>query len=141
MQALSTVAVTRPWQWGIVILSDPTLGGEIPQVEPNARVSANDKGVVVVVRHAQDVESFEDDFDWAEATATVRHWSAAPVYEDGWTAVFEGRITTPSRRLWIGDADDEVVVSGLTETSTIRVSSPSDDLDSPDRIWIDIWSD
>ncbi|MBS42203.1 MAG: hypothetical protein CMH83_03290 [Nocardioides sp.] len=139
MQALHTVAVTRPWHWGIAILSDPSLGGEIPEVDPKARVSASSNGVVVLVRHAQDVESFEDDFDWAEATVTIRHWSAAPETEADRTVVFEGVLATPTGRLWLGDADEEVVMTGLSTETALRVLSPSDDLDSPDHVWVDVW--
>jgi hypothetical protein len=139
VQALSTLTVRRPWHWGIVVLSDPTLGGEIPDVDPGARVSAHGNGIVVLVRHAQDIPSFDGDFDWAEATATVRHWSEEPTAELGRTALFQGALATPSGRLWLGDADNGVVISGLTETSVLRVSSPSDELDSPDQIWIDVW--
>ncbi|HVK30221.1 MAG TPA: hypothetical protein VM575_17920 [Nocardioides sp.] len=139
MQALHTVAVTRPWHWGIAILSDPSLGGEIPEVDPKARVSANANGVVVLVRHAQDVESLEGDFDWAEATVTIRHWSAAPEIEADRTVVFEGVLATPTGRLWLGDADEEVVMTGLSTETALRVLSPSDDLASPDHVWVDVW--
>lgn len=139
MRALTTVTVARPWHWGIAILSDPSLGGEIPEVVPEARVAANGKGVVVLVRHAQDVETFDGDVEWAEASVTVRHWPGAPPIEAGRTVLFEGPLATPTGRLWIGDADDEVVMTGLTTSSTLRVLSPSDDLDSPERVWVDVW--
>jgi hypothetical protein len=139
MQALTTVTVTRPWHWGIAILSDPSLGAETPEVVPEAGVSANGKGVVVLVRHAQDVETFDGDFDWAETSVTIRHWSGAPPTEPDRTVVFEGPLATPTGRLWIGDADQEVVMSGLRTSSTLRVASPSDDLESPERVWVDVW--
>ena len=93
----------------------------------------------MLVRHAQDVETFDGDFDRAEASATARHWSGAPPIERDRTVVFEGPLETPTGRLWTGDADDEVVMTGLTASSTLRVLSPSDDLDSPDRVWVDVW--
>lgn len=139
MQPLTSVVVTRPWHWGIAIISDPSLGGEIPEVRPDARVSANRSGVVILVRHAQDIESFEGDFEWAEARVSVRYWASAPEISDGTTVVFEGTLATPTGRLWIGDADDEVVISGLTTSSKIRIASPSKDLDSPDQVWVDTW--
>jgi hypothetical protein len=139
MQALTIVTVTRPWHWGIAILSDPSLGGEIPEVVPKARVSANRNGVVVLVRHAQDVESFEGDFDWAEAAVTIRRWSAAPETEPDRTVVFEGPLATPTGRLRLGNADEDVVMTGLSVSTTVRVLLPSDDLDAPDRAWVDVW--
>src|SRR5207253_634602 len=100
MHALATVTISRPWHWGIAILSDPSLGGEIPDVDRGVRVSANSTGIVVPVRHAQDVESLDGDFDWADATVTVRRWSTVPPLDDGTTAVFEGTLATPTGRLW-----------------------------------------
>jgi hypothetical protein len=137
MEALHTIAVTRPWHWGVAILSDPSLSGEIPEVEPEARVSANGMGVVVLVRHAHDVESLDD--DEAEATVALRRWSAAPEIEVNRTVLFEGQLATPTGRLGLGDADEEVVMTGLSPATTLRVLSPSDDLDSPDQVWIDVW--
>lgn len=140
MQPLGTVSVTRPWHWGISIISDPSLGGEIPEVEPNARVSANENGIVVLVRHAQDqVDTFEDDFEWAQATVTVRHHSETPVVDSDKTSIFEGEIDTPTGRLWIGDADEDTQMSGFSEKSAVRVLARPDDLDSPDQVWVDVW--
>jgi len=139
MQALTTVTVTRPWHWGIAILSDPSLGGEIPEVVSESRASSNGKGVVVLVRHAQDVEASDGDFVWAEASVIVRHWPGAPPIDPDRTVVFEGSLPTPTGRLELGDADEGIVMTGLTASSTLRVLSPSDDPDSPDRVWVDVW--
>lgn len=140
MQLRGTVSVTRPWHWGISIISDPSLGGEIPEVEPNARVSANESGLVVLVRHAQDqVDTVDDDVEWAQATVTVRHHSAAPAADSDKTSIFEGVISTPTRRLWIGDADEDVQMTGFSERSAVRVLARPDDLDSPDQVWVDVW--
>ena len=140
MQPLATVTVTRAWHWGIVIVSDPDLGGQIPDVDPNARVTADANGLIVGVHHAQDIPNFEGDFGFAEVSVTVRHCPGPPGRDDGWTQVYEGLLGTPSGRLWIGDADDEVVLSGLTTSSMLRVQSPADDLDAPSNIRIDVWS-
>jgi hypothetical protein len=139
MQPLATVDVTRPWHWGIAIVSDPDLGGEIPDVDPSGGVSANEKGIIVPVRHAQDIESFEGDFEWAEATVTVRLWSDPPDVDDGCTIVFEGWLATPTERLWIGDADENTVAEGFPTSTGIRVALKSDDLDSPEQVWVDAW--
>jgi hypothetical protein len=141
MDALATTDVTRPWHWGIAILSDPSLGGEIPDVDPDARVSANENGIVILVRHAQDVdeESFDDDVPWAEATVTIRLWPSPPEVEPERTVVFDGTLATPTRRIWIGDADEDRVLEGFPSAITIRVLLAADDLDSPDRVWVDAW--
>lgn len=142
MQPLATVSVTRPWHWGIVILSDPSLGGEIPSVDPGRSVAANENGLVVLVRHAQDqVASFDDDFNWAEATVTVRHLAHEPPQCEGRMSVFEGAIDLPTGRLWIGDADGDVQMSGPTGPSVVRVLFPVDDRESPDQVWVDIWQE
>ncbi len=139
MKPLATVDITRPWHWGIAILSDPDLGGEIPEVDPSGGVSANENGIIVPVRHAQDIESFEGDFEWAEATVTVRRWSEPPELEEGREVAFEGRLATPRGQLWIGDADENSVAEGFPTSTRIRVVLLSHDLDSPDQVWVDAW--
>ena len=140
MQLLGAVSVTRPWHWGISVISDPSLGGEIPAVEPDARVSANEYGIVMLVRHAQDQgETFDDGFEWAQATVTVRHHSAAPAADSDKASIFEGVISTPTGRLWIGDADENTQMTGFSKKSVVRVLTLPDDLDSPDQVWVDVW--
>jgi hypothetical protein len=141
MQPLATVTITRPWHWGIVIVSDAELGGQIPDVDPDAPVTANENGLVILVRHAQDVPSFDGDFEWAETTVALCHRATSPSPNPERTQLFEGTLATPSGRLWIGDADDEVVTSGLSTSSILRISAPLDEVDSPGQIWIDTWSD
>jgi hypothetical protein len=95
---------------------------------------------VVLVRHAQDqVTSFADDFDWAEASVTLCHHSGTPPVEHNKVAVYEGQIDTPTGRLWVGDADGDVQMSGLTPTSSLRVLYPANDMHSPDQVWVDVW--
>lgn len=66
--------VTRPWHWGIAVLSDPSLGDVLPDVEPATPVTANDNAAIVLVRHAQDLDPGDDgaDEEWAVATPTSR---------------------------------------------------------------------
>jgi hypothetical protein len=70
-QPIVTTTVTRPWNWGIVVIADPSLGGEIPAVDPDRAVSANDNGLVVLVVHAQDVDCPLES-GTAEASITTR---------------------------------------------------------------------
>lgn len=72
MQPISSVLIRRAFHWGIVIVSDVKSSGDIPDVDRDALVAANEHGLVVAVRHAQDIASFEGDFDWAEAEVVVR---------------------------------------------------------------------
>jgi hypothetical protein len=142
MQPLATITVTRPWHWGIVVLSDPSLGGQIPDVDPSRSVSANKNGLVVVVRHAQDqVASFDDGFEWAEASVTVRHFSDEPPPGDDRVPMFEGAIDLPTGRLWIGDADGDVQMGGPVGSSTVRVLFPVEEQESPAQIWVDVWQE
>ncbi|GAB3871994.1 hypothetical protein [Terrabacter terrigena] len=141
MQPLSTALIRRPFHWGIVIVSDVKSGGDIPEVHPNALVTANDHGVIVLVRHAQDIPSFDGNFDWAESEVMVRLLPASAATRTDRREVFRGRLSVPSGRISMGDADDEVVHSahsGLNEV-VITVARDVDESDrSPDAIQIDL---
>lgn len=139
MQPLATIDIKRAWHWGIAIVSDPTLGGSIPDVDPNRPVSANANGIVVLVRHAQDqVVSFEPGFEWAEAAITVRELVDIPAIDPGRRVIFEGVLATPSGRLSIGDADGNVIIPAHPDVSRLRVTALDDSGSSPDHVWIDV---
>jgi hypothetical protein len=139
VQPLATVTIKRPWHWGIAILSDPTLGGRIPHVDPNAAVSFNEAGVVVLVRHAQDqVPNFEPGFDWAEATVAVRLLVDKPPVEPDRRVILDGLLSTPTARLSVGDADADVVLPAHPVSSAIRVSVLAEASNSPEEVWIDL---
>ena len=72
MQPLATTCIRRPFHWGIVIVSDPDSGGLIPDANPKRIVSSNEHGIVVAIRYAQDIDSFEGELDWAEGSVQVR---------------------------------------------------------------------
>lgn len=139
-QPLSTVVLTRPFGWGIVIVNDPALGGEVPDVDPNRLVTASDGGLIALVRHSQDVDSFEDDFAWAEATVEIRHLTK-PLPDPAWRTVYSGVLLTPSGRLLVGDADDEVMVAthpGSTRVEVFVLLETPDDDPGPEHIRLDL---
>jgi hypothetical protein len=55
VQPLSELTLIRPWHWGIAIVADPRC--EAPEVRPDQVVTVGDSGVVILVRHAQDIEA------------------------------------------------------------------------------------
>ena len=55
VQPLSDVTVVRPWHWGIAMVVDPEC--EAPDVRPEQVVTVDESGLVVLVRHAQDLEA------------------------------------------------------------------------------------
>jgi hypothetical protein len=80
VQPLYEVALSRPWHWGLAILSAP--GAAVPESMDQSLVTATLEALVIKVRHAQDVDTevLEGDWDWATATIRVRNltnWTAA----------------------------------------------------------------
>jgi hypothetical protein len=141
MQPLATANIRRPFHWGIVVVSDVESGGLIPDVDPERAVSANENGIVALIRHAQDIDSFEGEFDWAEAEVLVRLLTEAEPPSPDRREVFRGRLKTPTGRISVGDADGEVVHPAHHGWNEVVVTVASDvnatDL-SPDAIRIDL---
>lgn len=112
-QPLMSVTVRRPFHWGVVVLVDAASEhGDVPDVDPERPVSATETGMVVLVRHAQDTDEYGDDdvLVPAHAEVTIR-LLAEPQPDDPTRAVLHsGVLRVPSRRLSVGDADDEIVV-------------------------------
>jgi hypothetical protein len=145
-QPLTTVTVRRPWHWGIAIISDATIGGQIPEVEAGRPVSANEYGLIVLVHHAQDTDDWPEGEEWADDDAEVE-WAQASVVLTSWAAVsdwpdrdvvlYDGRLETPSGRLSVGDADEDVVISCPTGQIRLRVCGDGAP-ERPDRVQIDL---
>jgi len=123
MQPLSTTTITRSFQWGIVIVSDPE--GEIPDVDPDAATTAASGALVALVRHEADVPSFDDDFELAMVEITVRLLAEEADLGDR-RALFDGALDTPAGTLSVGDANDEVLVSTHHGRTRVVVSVPGD---------------
>jgi hypothetical protein len=139
VQPIETTTITRAWHWGIAIVSDADSGGLIPDVDPEAAVSANAHGLVILVRHAQDIESFEGDFVFAEASLTVRLLHEPAPIDHTRRIIFDGRLQTPSGSLLIGDADGDARVSAHEKTTALVVSVPMDDVPgSPSSVQLDL---
>jgi hypothetical protein len=119
MQPLYEVTVSRPWHWGIAIVSAP--GMAVPDALDQSLVTATPEALVIKVRHAQDVDAevFEGDWDWA--TATIRVRSLADFEDTAEPVVYEGLLRLPNGRLVIGDADSEVILNDLDDQTRVRV--------------------
>lgn len=140
MQPLATASIRRPFHWGIVVVSDVESGGLIPDVDPERPVSANENGIIALIRHAQDVDSL-DEFDWAEVEVLLRFLTEAEPAAPDRRELYRGRLKTPTARISVGDADGEVVHpahQGWTEV-VVTVASDVNATDlSPDAIRIDL---
>lgn len=143
-QPISVTVLTRPWQWGIAILATPDYHGNLPEVDPEQAVSANDFGVVVLVQHAQDVELGTDEagegvLPWAEATVVVRYLSEgeSPLDEHGVVVLYEGRLLTPEGRVTLGDAEFELAMPAPRGVTRVRVTTTARDF-NPDQVMIDL---
>lgn len=122
-------------------MSAPEEGGAIPDVEPGRAVTGDEHGLIASVRHAQDVESFADDVDWAEAEVVVRLLPEAAAESATRRVVYRAKLHTPSGRVTVGDADSEVVCpahEGWTHVVvTVDADLPGDDL-SPEQVGVDL---
>lgn len=140
MQPLATTCIRRPFHWGIVIIADAESGSLIPDVDPEKAVSSNEHGIVALIRHAQDIDSFEGEFDWAEAQVLVRLLTQPEPPSTDRREVFRGRLMIASGRISVGDADGEVVHPAHEGWNELIVTVASDvavsDL-SPEELRID----
>jgi len=124
MQPLFEVSASRPWHWGIAILSSP--GAQVPDNLDEGLVTGTDDCLVVRVRHAQDTEAerFEGEWDWA--TATIRVRSLVSFEGGSEDPIFTGVLHLPGGLLAIGDADSEVVLNDLDEHTEVRLFATGD---------------
>jgi hypothetical protein len=125
VQPLSETTHTRPWHWGIAI--GRAVGGELPDLTGNQIVKVGHAGLVVRVRHAQDIdaERFEGDWNWATATVQVRSLTEAESVSR--QVLCATVMPTPDERIHIGDADGEVVLPAPSDRTHVIVSA--DDAD------------
>lgn len=119
MQPFLELTLSRPWHWGIAIVS--ARGAPFPETLDESLVTATADALVIKVRHAQDIEAdvFEGDWDWATATLRVRH--VPQLEDDAESVIHEGTLSLPDGCLTIGDADGQVTIGGLDERSRVQV--------------------
>jgi hypothetical protein len=133
---LYEVTVSRPWHWGIAIVSTP--GAEVPHSLDESLVTATPEAIVIKVRHAQDVDvdMFEGDWDWA--TATVRVRSLAELEDTVEPVAYQGLLRLTNGQLVIGDADSEVTLNDLDTLTRVRVAATGASSSHPTDIRIDL---
>jgi hypothetical protein len=134
--------VRRPFNWGIVMIMGDDWLGELPEIRPDVPVSANERAIIVLVRHAQDSGEIEGDYvKLAETEVVVRRLDEPAAASDSRREVFRGEITTPTGRVSIGDADDWTTAPAHPGANLVVVSVdarlPLDDL-SPDAVQVDL---
>jgi hypothetical protein len=136
MQPLYEVTLTRPWHWGIAVVSSPK--AVLPDVVGDSPVVVGTKALVIKVRHAQDVEVevFEGDYDWATATIHVR--SLTELQPTNRVIVHEGTLNLPDGRLAVGDADGEIVVADLSPQTRVRVEADEVTTFGLPEVWIEL---
>src|SRR5690348_5223864 len=137
VQPLSDVTLVRPWHWGLAIVADPK--GEVPEVQPEQVVTIGESGLVILVRHAQDIEAevFENDWEWGTATIHVK--TLAEAESTPRPVLCDVVLNTPTCRLGIGDADGEVILP-CPGTGRTRLVVSADDVGEGglDEVWIDL---
>lgn len=135
MQPLLEMTVVRAWHWGIAIVGLPH--ADVPEIDPSKRVSIGSGSLVMLVRHAQDIDSekFEDDWDWATPTIHVRSLVEAEAVDR--IVVGEVIFETGDERISIGDADGEIVFPTPAVRTRVVVST-TDESDPMNEVWIDL---
>lgn len=135
-QPLSELTLPRPWGWGIAILSDPS--ADLPDVNPELPVTVGTGAIIVLVRHAQDTDATTPDgySEWAFATLHVRILAEAEPTTR--VVLSDAVIDAPNRRVSIGDAEGEVVLSGHGVRTRLIVSVVEEDVAGADEVWIDV---
>lgn len=93
MQPLFDVSASRPWHWGIAILSAPRAA--VPEHLSEGLVTATKDCLVLRVRHAQDVDADSIKGDWDLTTATIRVRSLASFEADAEEPVLIGQLHLP----------------------------------------------
>jgi hypothetical protein len=137
VQPLSEVTLVRPWHGGIAIIADPE--GEVPEVQPEQAVTIGESGLVILVRHAQDIETEGSEDDWEWATATIHVKTLAEAESTPRPVLCDVVLNTPNYRLGIGDADGEVILP-CPGTGRTRLVVSADDVGEGglDEVWVDL---
>ncbi len=136
MTAEPDLAVRRPFQWGILILADPTASGvRWPELVRGAAFAATPSCVVTVVRHAQDTDSdptLAPDDVVPPFEVSVRCWVNRQQTTE---TSFDGLLELPSGSLQLGDADrwDKITMPSDVWPIQIATFPP----DHPEQV--DIW--
>jgi len=89
--------VSRPWHWGIAIVSTPGAGA--PDSLDQSLVTATPEAIVIEVRHAQDIEADVPEGDWHWATATIRVRSLTEFEDTVEPVVYEGVLRLKQRAI------------------------------------------
>lgn len=124
MQPLYEVTLSRPWHWGIAIVSTPS--AVVPETLSQSLVTATPDALVIKVRHAQDIDAevFEGDWDWA--TATIRVRSLTDFEDTAEPPIYEGVLRLTNGQLAIGDADSKVTFNDLDNQTRVRVHAANE---------------
>lgn len=135
MQPHYEITLTRPWHWGIAIVSG--VGAVIPE-QRSGIVTATSSALMIEVRHASDVVFGEAEGEQPWATATILVRSLPALAEVPADLLFTGDLSSPGGKLTIGDADGGITIDGLAERTVVRVAGDASDPTGQDKIWIDL---
>ena len=142
MTETAATTLRRPFYWGIVVIVADDWFGELPVLDAESHVTADDHALIVQVRHSQDTDESGNEYEEeAETVVTVRLLDDPEPPAEGRREVFRGIVNVPSGRLNVGDAEEEATLAAHTGHNTIVVSvdaSTPDDMFFPDAIWVDL---
>ena len=109
------------------MVTGPGQQEDFPVIEPDRPFCSTSGALVVMVRHAQDVEGI--DLGFAEVMVSIALHQNEVVPKGGDQAVGGGVRSTPEWTLSVGDADMEVVVPAhkvMTTQFRVTAADPAD---------------
>lgn len=131
MSSPDPVVVARPFNWGVVLVSDQ-LTDDIPSSSEGG-FSPSTQALAIAVRHAQDVD---DDLDLQPDDA-VPPFVVRVCAQEGRAdrcPDFACEIAVPSGTLAIGDAEEEALVE--LQPGTYRIEVAVDNVEHPESVHI-----
>ncbi|MFJ5956310.1 hypothetical protein ACIQC5_10160 [Paenarthrobacter sp. NPDC092416] len=136
-QPILVTSIRRPWHRGIAVVTGPGQTEDFPEIEPDRPFCSTSGALVIMVRHAQDIDDI--DLGFAEVTVSIALHQNEVVPEAGYHAVGGGVLSTPEGTLSVGDADMEVVVPAQKGITQFRVSVADPAESSPEHVRVDLW--
>jgi hypothetical protein len=112
----------QPFHWGLLLAFDDVAPLEVPEVSRKGAITASATCLSVPVLHAQDIAAPEGwPADQPLPLATVEVRVVVGEDEDVGSAEFDGRLSCPSGRLRVGDAENELVIDVPPGNLRVRV--------------------
>jgi hypothetical protein len=129
--------LSRPFEWGIVLLCDDRATNDWPSLERGAAFAASRSALEIVVRHAQDTDADLSSLDPSDPVppfnVLVRCWVGT---DPSSHASIESILTMSSCRMVIGDAERWDAIDLAPGEWTVCVATAPADHAEEVSIWL-----